>query len=82
MLHRWSNDRKELASPTQYISLTPKEMLCLLMHITIPYKTEGTTNCLIREWAGLFNDIMNNCLKSKMQQSHTKNSESPIIGRR
>ena len=71
MIHRWSNDCKEIASPTQFISLTPNETLCLLTYITTPYTTPGTTNCLMSEWADLLNDVINNCLKPKTYSDTT-----------
>ena len=36
LLHRWSNDYQHIATPSQILTLTPTETLCVLTYITEP----------------------------------------------
>ena len=62
MLHRWSLDQKELTSPTSLLTLSPKETLCLLSYLTEPYTKDQATNCLLREYPDLLNDVITRCI--------------------
>ena len=77
LLHRWSNDYQHIATPTQILTLTPTETLCLLTYITEPYSSNGRKhNCLQLHWADLLNDTVSNCLRPHMDQtSHSSSSK-------
>ena len=74
LLHRWSNDHQQVGTPTQFLTLTPTETLCLLTYITEPYTSNGRKhNCLKIQWPDLLNDTVTNCLKAHTDQgSDTK----------
>ena len=63
LLHRWSNDNQRIVTPTQILTLTPTETLCLLTYITEPYSSNGRKhNCLEIHWPDLLNDTVTNYL--------------------
>ena len=75
LLHRWSNDYQHIATPTQILTLTPTETLCLLTYITEPYSSNGRKhNCLKIHWPDLLNDTVTNCLKAHMDQTSDSSS--------
>ena len=77
LLHRWSNDYQHIATPTQILTLTPTETLCLLTYITEPYSSNGRKhNCLKIHWPDLLNDTVTTCLKSHMDQKSDSSSSS------
>ena len=77
LLHRWSNDYQHIATPTQILTLTPTETLCLLTYITEPYSSNGRKhNCLKIQWPDLLNDTVTNCLKAHMDQTSDSSSSS------
>ena len=79
LLHRWSNDSQHIATPTQILTLTPTETLCLLTYITEPYSSNGRKhNCLQIHWPDLLNDTVSNCLKPHMDQTSDSISSSKL----
>ena len=79
LLHRWSNDSQHIATPTQILTLTPTETLCLLTYITEPYSSNGRKhNCLQLHWPDLLNDTVSNCLRPHMDQTSDSISSSKL----
>ena len=77
LLHRWSNDYQHIATPTQILTLTPTETLCVLTYITEPYSSNGRKhNCLKIHWPDLLNDTVTTCLRPHMDQTSTSSSSS------
>ena len=75
LMHRWSNDNSRIATPTQILTLTPTETLCLLTYITEPYTSHGTKhNCLKIHWPDLLNDTITNCLRAHTDQGASDSS--------
>ena len=79
LLHRWSNDNCRIATPTQILTLTPTETLCLLTYITEPYTSHGTKhNCLKIHWPDLLNDTVTNCLRAHTDQRASSSDSSKL----
>ena len=79
LMHRWSNDNCRIATPTQILTLTPTETLCLLTYITEPYTSHGTKhNCLKIHWPDLLNDTVTNCLKAHTDQGASSSDSSKL----
>ena len=77
LMHRWSNDNSRIATPTQILTLTPTETLCLLTYITEPYTSHGTKhNCLKIHWPDLLNDTVTNCLRGGHTDQGASSSDS------
>ena len=77
LMHRWSNDYQRIATPTQILTLTPTETLCLLTYITEPYTSDGRKhNCLKIHWPDLLNDTVTNCLSAHTDQGGSSSSDS------
>ena len=76
LMHRWSNDNSRITTPTQILTLTPTETLCLLTYITEPYTSHGTKhNCLKIHWPDLLNDTVTNCLRTDQGASSSDSSK-------
>ena len=79
LMHRWSNDNSRIATPTQILTLTPTETLCLLTYITEPYTSHGTKhNCLKIHWPDLLNDTVTNCLRGHTDQGASSSDSSKL----
>ena len=79
LMHRWSNDNSRVATPTQILTLTPTETLCLLTYITEPYTSNGQKhNCLKIHWPDLLNDTITNCLKAHTDQGASSSDSSKL----
>ena len=79
LMHRWSNDNSRIATPTQILTLTPTETLCLLTYIIEPYTSHGTKhNCLKIHWPDLLNDTVTNCLKAHTDQGASSSDSSKL----
>ena len=79
LMHRWSNDNSRIATPTQILTLTPTETLCLLTYITEPYTSHGTKhNCLKSHWPDLLNDTVTNCLRGHTDQGASSSDSSKL----
>ena len=79
LMHRWSNDNSRIATPTQILTLTPTETLCLLTYITEPYTSNGTKhNCLKIHWPDLLNDTVTNCLRAHTDQGASSSDSSKL----
>ena len=79
LMHRWSNDNSRIATPTQILTLTPTETLCLLTYITEPYTSHGTKhNCLKIHWPDLLNDTVTNCLRGHTDQGASSSDASKL----
>ena len=79
LMHRWSNDNSRIATPTQILTLTPTETLCLLTYITEPYTSHGTKqNCLKIHWPDLLNDTVTKCLKGHTDQEASSSDSSKL----
>ena len=77
LIHRWSNDYQRIATPTQVLTLTPNETLCILTYVTEPYSSNGKKhNCLKIHWPDLLNDTVTNCLRAHTDQGESVGSES------
>ena len=72
MLHRWSLDQKEVTSPTSFLTLSPKETLCLLTNVTEPYTKDQATNFLLREYL----DLLNNVITHRIMKPASANQSS------
>ena len=79
LMHRWSNDNSRIATPTQILTLTPTETLCVLTYITEPYTSHGTKpNCLKIHWPDLLNDTVTNFLRDHTDQGASSSDSSKL----
>ena len=83
LMHIWSNDYQRIATPTQFLALTPTETLCLLSYSTEPYTSKGRKhNCLKIQWPDLLNDTVTNCLNPHTEQGDHQTQNQRLIYQR
>ena len=76
LMHKWSNDYQCIGTPTQFLTLTPTETLCLLTYITDPYTSNGRKhNCLKIQWPDLLNDTVTTCFNPHTEQGGSSDTK-------